>query len=134
MGCNEMILLDTCTIIWNALEPNKLSPSAKKTLKTSKNNLIICDISIWEISMLINKKRLVIDVTASEFINLVLKSENYHVQAITAEIAELSVNFNSEINNDPADRLIAATSIINNIPLITADNNLREAKILSTIW
>jgi len=58
MGCNEMILLDSCAIIWNALEPNKLSSTAKKALKTSKNELIICDISIWEIPMLINKKRL----------------------------------------------------------------------------
>ena len=129
-----MILLDTCAIIWNALEPSKLTPKAKKVIKRSESELIICDISIWEISMLINKKRLIIDDTTSGFINLLIQSQNYRVQQITPEIAELSVNFGAEINGDPADRLIAATSILRNTPIITADQNLRDATILETIW
>ncbi len=129
-----MILLDTCAIIWIALEPGKLTPKAKKAIKRYENELIICDISIWEISMLINKKRLIVDDTASGFINLLIQSQNYQVQQITPEIAELSVNFGAEINNDPADRLISATSILRNTPIITADQNLRDATILETIW
>lgn len=129
-----MILLDTCAIIWNALEPSKLTPEAKKAIKHAEDELIICDISIWEISMLIKRKRLIVGDTASGFINLIIQSQNYQVQQITPEIAELSVNFGAEINNDPADRLIAATSILNNIPIITADQNLRETTILETIW
>lgn len=129
-----MILLDTCAIIWNALEPSKLTPKVKKAIKHADNELIICDISIWEISMLIKRKRLIVDGTTSEFINLIIQSQNYQVQEITPEIAELSVNFGAEINNDPADRLIAATSILKNTPIITADQNLREATILETIW
>lgn len=129
-----MILLDTCAIIWDALETSKLSSKAKKAIKHSESELIICDISIWEISMLIKRKRLVVDGTASGFINLLLQSRNYHIQGITPEIAELSVNFGSEINNDPADRLIAATSILRNAPIITADQNLRASVILETIW
>ena len=129
-----MILLDTCAIIWNALEPNKLTPKAKKAIKHDKDELIICDISIWEISMLIKRKRLIVDDTASGFVNLIIQSQNYQIRQITPEIAELSVNFGAEINNDPADRLIAATSILNNIPIITADKNLRNATILKTIW
>ncbi len=129
-----MILLDTCAIIWNALEPSKLTPKAKKAIKHVEDELIICDISIWEISMLIKRKRLIVDDTASGFVNLIIQSQNYQVQQITPEIAELSVNFGTEINNDPADRLIAATSILNNTPIITADQNLRDATILETIW
>ncbi len=129
-----MILLDTCAIIWIALESGKLTPKAKKAIKRYENELIICDISIWEISMLINKKRLIIDDTASGFINLLIQSQNYQVQQITPKIAELSVSFGTEINNDPADRLISATSILINTPIITADQNLRDATILETIW
>jgi len=129
-----MILLDTCAIIWIALEPGKLTSKAKKAIKRYENELVICDISIWEISMLINRKRLIVDDTASGFINLLIQSQNYQVQQITPEIAELSVNFGTEINNDPADRLIAATSILRNTPIITADQNLRNATILETIW
>ena len=129
-----MIVLDTCTIIWDALETSKLSAFATKAIKHARNELIICDISFWEISMLIKRKRLEIDDAASGFINLLLQSRNFHIQEITPEIAELSVNLGPEINNDPADRLIAATSILMNAPIITADQNLREATLIETIW
>ncbi len=129
-----MILLDTCVLIWDAIEPGKLTPKVKKALKQSATELMICDISIWEIAMLIKKNRLIVDESTSGFINLLLQSRNFHIQQITPEIAELSVEFGSEINNDPADRLIAATSILKNIPIITADKNLRNATILETIW
>ncbi len=129
-----MILLDTCAIIWDALDASKLSPDAINAIEANEGELIICDISIWEISMLIKRKRLVIDDTASGFLNLLLQSRNYLIQEITPEIAELSVNFGSEINNDPADRLIAATSILGNAPVVTADHNLRSTTVLETIW
>ena len=129
-----MILLDTCAMIWDALDNSKLSPKAKKAIKRSETELIICDISIWEISMLIKKKRLVVEDTVSGFINLLLQSRNFRIQEITPEIAALSVNLGPEINNDPADTLIAATSIIRNAPIITADQNLRDTTILETIW
>ena len=129
-----MILLDTCAIIWDALDTSKLSPNAKSTIERHEGELIICDISIWEISMLIKKKRLDVEDTASGFVNLLLQSRNFLIQEITPEIAELAVNFGSEINKDPADRLIAATSILENAPIVTADENLRGASMLKTIW
>ena len=129
-----MIVLDTCAIIWDALDNSKLSPKAKNAIELNARELIISDISIWEISMLIKKRRLVVDDSASGFIHLVLQSRNYLVQEITPEIAELSVNFGSEMNSDPADRLIAATSVLGNAPVVTADENLRAATMLETIW
>ena len=129
-----MMVLDTCAVIWDALDTSKLSPQATKAIRDSNSELIICDISFWEISMLIKRKRIKVDDTASGFITLLLQSRNYHIQEITPEIAGLSVNLGAEINNDPADRLIAATSILTNAPIITADKNLIEATLVETIW
>jgi len=129
-----VILLDTCAIIWDALDTSKLSPAAKSAIECNEQELIICDISIWEIAMLVKKRRLVLDSTASEFVNLLLQARHYLVQEITPEIAELSVNLESGISGDPADRLIAATSILGNAPVVTADNHLRTSDIVKTIW
>lgn len=129
-----MILLDTCAILWDALEPDKLTVEAKQVIERSGNELIICDISLWEIAMLIGKKRLVVDDTISGFTKLVLQARDFQVSEITPEIAELSVNFGTEISKDPVDRLIAATSIVRNAPIVTADRNLRAATIVETIW
>jgi PIN domain nuclease of toxin-antitoxin system len=131
-----MILLDTCAIIWDALDQTKLTNRAKVAIAKADEHqaLIISDISIWEISMLIKRSRIEVATTAANFINLFLESRNISVVSISPEIAELSVNFGSEINNDPADRIIAATSIIHNAQLITADVNLLHTELIDTIW
>jgi PIN domain nuclease of toxin-antitoxin system len=98
-----MILLDTCAIIWDALEPSQLTPKASSAI-------------------------------TSGFIKLLLQARKFHVQEITPEIAELSVGFGAEINNDPTDRLIAATSILCNAPIVSADKNFRKATVVETIW
>ena len=128
--------MDTCAIIWDALEPTKLSAKAKNAIKKAdgSNELLMCDISIWEISMLVKRKRIEVDETPANLVRLILSSRNYTIVNISPEIAELSVNLNDEINSDPADRLIAATSILKQAPVVTADKNLIRANILETLW
>ena len=84
--------------------------------------------------MLIKRGRIEIDSTSANFVNLFLQTRNVAVQSISPEIAELSVNINAPMNNDPADRLIAATSIINNAQLVTPDQNLRSSDLPDTVW
>ena len=131
-----MVTVDTHIIIWEVLEPEKLSEKAKFAFDRANesSSIIFCDISLWEISMLIKKKRLEIEIPFLEFIDLIRTTRNYRFQSITPEIADISTNLDSEINSDPADRIIAATSIFSNSFLITADKNLRSSKLISTIW
>lgn len=136
MGGDEVIVVDTHIIIWDALRPELLSDNAKKALSQANENdgILFCEISLWEIAMLVKKGRLSLGVSYQEFIRLVLLSKNYQLQGITPEIAELSTQLSEYINNDPADRIIAATSLVMGIPLVTADRNLNQADSLTTIW
>lgn len=128
--------VDTHIVIWNALQKEKLSQKAGKTIQIAgaSGGLMLPDIVLWEIAILIKKQRLILDTGYKEFIDLILISGNYKVREITPEIAELSANLPDEINLDPADRIIAATSLILEAPLITADKNLRKTKKIKTIW
>ena len=131
-----MIVLDTHVIIWDALEPESLSPKAAGMIARANetDGIIFCEISLWEIAMLICKERIHIDTSYLAFISLLKASNKYLFYGISPEIAELSTGLPSEISNDPADRIIAATAITANAPLITADKNLRKAKSVQTIW
>ena len=131
-----MIVVDTHIIIWNALKPEMLSGKAEKAISAANNSdgLIFCEISLWEIAMLMHKERLSIDIEYTEFIQLILESNKYVFRGITPEIAWLSTGLFSDNNKDPADRIIAATSIIENANLVTADNELRQSKKVATIW
>ena len=84
--------------------------------------------------MLIQKQRLKTSESAGNLLNLFLASRSVVVKAITPEIAELSVSFGAELSKDPADRIIAATAIVNNAQLITADQNMISNPILDTLW
>ena len=127
-----MITLDTCSLVWLSLSPDRLSKNANKAIKN--NSLIISDISLWEIAMLTKSGRLIIDTSYSEYIELILSSFGIQVNPITPEIAKMSVEFDDSVNRDPADRIIAATSLVEDAPLVTADKNLIKAKIIKTIW
>jgi len=131
-----MIVADTHIIVWDALEPDKLSPKTRSEFRKAnkKDGIIISDISLWEIVMLIRKKRLKIDADYETFISCVLSSNNYIVQAITPEIADLSTHCIKTQKHDPADKIIAATSIFCEAALVTADKKLLAEKSLKTIW
>ncbi len=127
-----MIILDTCSLVWLSLSPDRLSKNANNAIKN--NSLSMSDISLWEIAMLTKNGRLIIDTSYSEYIELLLSSFSIQVNAITPEIAKMSVEFDDSVNRDPADRIIAATSLVEDAPLVTADKNLIKAKIINTIW
>lgn len=131
-----MIVADTHVIIWYALKPERLSQTAQKALEDADqtDGIICCDISLWEIAMLMRRGRLQMDADYLEFINLLLTSSRYVVKPISPEIAELSAALFSTINKDPADRIIAATSIVEKADLVTADADLRKSDQVRTIW
>ena len=131
-----MILLDTCAIIWLALEPAKLSKKAKHAIATAgeRSELLVADISWWEVAMLTKKGRLAMSVTSSEFSQLFIQSYAPSVEPISPAIAELSVNLDETFNKDPADRIIAATGLLHNARVVTADRNFLDNKFLATIW
>ena len=131
-----MIVLDTHVVIWDALTPNRLSAEAGQVIAQAnqRDGVIISDISLWEIAMLIEKGQVQVDVGCQAFINLLLQANKTIVRAISAQIATLAVQFPDEITKDPADRLIAATTIVENASLITADRNLRSSSLIPTLW
>lgn len=131
-----MIVLDTCAIVWDALDPGRLTSRAKTTIDAADQHgtLIISDISIWEIAMLISRSRLKINSGAANFVNLYLQTRSITVVAISPAIAEMSAGFGSTMNGDPADRIIAATTVVHKASLVTADADLRKSALLSTVW
>ena len=131
-----MIVVDTHIIIWDALRPQRLSKNAKNAISWANDTdgIIFCEISLWEIAMMINCNRIRIDASYNDFIQLVLKSNHYILQGITPEIAELSTQVFQNTEKDPVDKLIAATAIMKKADLVTADKTMRNSKEVSTIW
>lgn len=131
-----MILLDTCVLIFDALTPEKLSTHAKKTITQAykKNQLCCSAISLWEIAMLVQKKRLNPGADCESFLQILLDARNIQVLEINISIAVLSTHHTDFKHFDPADRLIAATALYHRAPLVTPDNKISSITELVTVW
>ncbi len=124
-----MVVLDTNALIFDALNPARLSRKARGLIERAhtRNELVCSDISLWEIAMLIAKGRLDPGTSALEFMNLALAARSIETLPITPEIADLSTKLPDAVSADPADRLIAATAIHHGATLISTDTNLKKA-------
>ena len=129
-----MILLDTHVLVWMSLDPSRLSKAAIATVQDARRRgtLYISDITLWEIALLARRGRIQITGTIDAFIYQI--SLPISVKRITPAIAGTAVQFPDEYPKDPADRLIGATSIVEQLTLVTADEQLRSTPLLQTIW
>lgn len=131
-----MIVLDTCAVVFDALDPRRLGTGASKAIREGerKGSLAISGITLWEISMLIAKGRLDPGLDTLPFLNVVIEARSLKVLPVTPEIAALSASHDGFTNQDPADRLIAATTMIHRGLLVTCDALLRSVRGLKTVW
>ncbi len=87
--------------------------------------LAISDIVLWEVAMLVSRGRLVLDLDSPEF-RLWLQSLT--IFPITLEFARKSREL--DFSSDPAEEIIAATSIVENIPLLTRNRRILKSKMV----
>lgn len=129
-----MILLDTCVLIFDALAPDRLTRAARDAIEQADAaaDLVCCDISLWEIAMLVERGRLYPGTDAGTFLRLALDARSVRVLPIALEIAVRSISLG--LHGDPADRLIAATAVVHRATLITSDQRLRDARLVPTLW
>ncbi len=130
-----MILLDTHVVIWLAQEYQRISPKAQATIEEERKKdrgLAVSDITLFEIALLASRRRVSfkpdVETTLSQVERL------FVVLPITANIALQAFDLAAGYPNDPVDRIIAATALIEDIPLLTADREIRKSGIVSTIW
>ena len=125
-------VIDTHIALWDVFQPEKLTHQAQQWLEESQ--IIMADISLWEIAMLAEKKRIILPVDTETFLQRYCEARAVDIKPITSKIAAMSVEFGMQINMDPADRLIVATAITEHCPLMTADRNLQQSDLVEVIW
>jgi len=88
-------------------------------------NLAISDIVLWELAMLAGLGRLSMDFDDVEFRSFL---RTLTVIPISLEIARKSTQL--DFSSDPADEIIAATSVVQRIPLLTRDRRIRKSRMV----
>ena len=127
------LLLDTHIWIWSVANPDRLTKRVKAALGSAKNELWLSPISVWEFLVLAEKGSLKLDRPATSWVEAALAAPGTLRDApLTREVAIESWRV-PLAHQDPADRFIAATALVQGLTLVTADERLLALKSLPTL-
>lgn len=130
-----MILLDTHVVVWLAFAPDKISKAAKASIDAARataEGLAISSISLLELATLAKKRRIRLSISVENF--LLEVESRFVVLPITARICAQAMALPQTFPNDPADRIICATALVEGMALITADQPLRRSRLVRIVW
>lgn len=119
-----MILLDTHAAIWFGSDDDSLGKHSQTIADRAlgDSELAVSAISFWEIALLIVKRRFMSNKAPAELRQQLLGTGVVEVP-LTGDIAMLAAELDN-LHGDPADRFIAATAIMHDATLMTADSAL----------
>jgi PIN domain nuclease of toxin-antitoxin system len=116
-----MLNLDTHILLF-ALA-GELKPREARIL--SAQPWSISAIVLWEISKLAQLGRISLDLDDAEFVRVL---RGLHLWPLSFEVCRAIHDL--DFSSDPADELIAATSVVHQVPLVTRDRAIRKSRLV----
>ena len=127
------LLLDTHILLWSVLTPERLSAKVASALENPVHELWISPITTWEILVLAEKGRVVLKAEDPDhWIRDVLSAIPLKEARLNHDVAMASRQLNLP-HQDPADRFIAATALVYDLVLVTADHRLMSLKQIAVM-
>jgi PIN domain nuclease of toxin-antitoxin system len=130
-----MILLDTHVAVWLLGSPGRLSIKAREAIVragTTGEDLGYCPVSLYEIAYSARRGRLLLNAPLRDFITEM--EARLNLIPLTSSISICAAELEEPFHGDPMDRMIAATAIVENCILLTADEEIRRAEVCKTLW
>jgi|SRR5579871_1613560 len=118
-----MLNLDTHVLVFAIAGADHLTPRERRLLSSEKWG--ISAIVLWEMAKLSQLGRIEVDFGDREVQGVL---SNLHVWPLDLDVALTSTRL--DFRADPADELIAATSLVYDVPLLTHDARIRRSKMV----
>jgi len=126
------LLLDTHTFIWFFRGDIKLSNAARELIENMDNQVMLSIASVWEMAIKQSIGKLTFGLPFKQVLVEKLKQNQVEIIGITLDHIEAVATLPLH-HRDPFDRLIIAQGIVENIPIITADD-IFNAYPIQKIW
>ena len=125
MGTVNRYLLDTCTLIWLAAEPERLSATAQKAIDAPGSALLFSDVSTLEITLKWTAGKIILPDPPRQWIERQIASWNLECLSLTRDdiyhASELPLH-----HRDPFDRLLVAVALGAGATLLTPDDAIHD--------
>ena len=117
------LLLDTHIWVWSVADESRLTDTVRRTLADPSHERWISAISAWEVLILAERGRLILEPDARSWVRQALADAPVREAPVTIDVALASRAVRLG-NQDPADRFIAASAMVFGLTLVTADGDL----------
>lgn len=127
------LLLDTHALLWLLLDPARIPGDTLERIRDRANQISVSAASAWEIATKHRLGRL-------DAASAVVDGYAAHLRRLGAD--ELAISGRHALtagrmpwaHRDPFDRVIAAQSMLESMPLVTHDRALRDLGTIHTVW
>ncbi|CAN5325091.1 type II toxin-antitoxin system VapC family toxin [soil metagenome] len=126
------LLFDTHVWVWSLVSPDKLSARVVRELTNPANELWLSPISVWETMLLIERGRIAVDEDAGTWVERMVRATPAREATLTHDVAIQSRRI-TLAHPDPADRFLAATALVHDLTLVTADTRLLAGKDIDVL-
>lgn len=126
------LLLDTHIFLWSLLEPALLSKRVASELEDPSNEIWLSPLTICEVLILAEKRRVILNPDPFTWIRNVLKTTPLKEAPLNYEVAIQSRAL-GRLHEDPVDRFLAATAMVYDLTLVTPDERLLGSRTFSTL-
>jgi len=128
---------DTHSLLWHIFQSKRLSKRSSAIFEKADQGqvtIFIPAIVLVEIVYLMDKFR-ISQHAIDRVINLLDESVvNYRLSPITTKTIRALQTVPRDLVPDMPDRIIAATAVELDLPLITSDTKIRQSKIVDSVW
>jgi PIN domain nuclease of toxin-antitoxin system len=126
------LLLDTHIWLWSLLEPERLTAPVEGSLADPDAEIWLSPISVWETLVLAAKGRIRLDPSPVDWIDKQLLATPMRDAPLTRTVAVESRRVDL-VHEDPADRFLAATAVVYDLVLVTADRRLMDCPSMQVL-
>jgi PIN domain nuclease of toxin-antitoxin system len=127
------VLIDTHTFLWAASNRSALSTSALQILTDVGNECLLNIVSPWEITIKFATQKLSLPSLPSPFI--ALQISNLALELLPINLAHLAPLESMPFHHrDPFDRLLISQSLVENVPILSADSAFDAYAGVTRLW
>ena len=120
-----MLNLDTHILLHALTDSLTRRESALLSRDTWSISWSISAIVLWEIAKLARLGRVAVDLDDPEPVRVLMR---LHTWPLSLDVCRAIRDL--DVRGDPADEIIAATSVVHRVPLVTRDQRIRRSKLV----
>ena len=126
------LLLDTHTLLWLVEDDPQLSQTALDLLVDPGNELLLSPATYWELAIKISIRKYQLTDPLADYMAEAVQLYGLSILSIDVKHAEAIVTLPHH-HKDPFDRLLVAQALVEQIPIVSSDDQL-DAYGVTRIW